>query len=114
MSTVKPALTPEEWRAPHQIFNGFIDLDDGVIDVRLDGFYETAEPEKARHALAALALYGQPYGFTRDDAVACFHAAALIAYPEERELTPGLARLSDRLVDLARRIEALLPPEEAE
>lgn len=52
--------------------------------------------------------------FTREDAAACFHAAALIAYPEDRELMPGLARLSDRLLDLARRIEALLPPEPAE
>ena len=58
--------------------------------------------------------FGYAGSFTHDDVAACFHAAALVGYPDNRELPPSLARLEQRLIDLARRIEALLPPEPAE
>jgi hypothetical protein len=54
-----------------------------------------------RHALAALALYAQSFGFRRED-------VGLL-----RDAATGKAYLADNieLSDLADRIEALLPPE---
>jgi hypothetical protein len=61
-------------------------------------------PPPARHALAAFALSGQPFGFTRED-VALVRAAAEGAKPApSREALNGLAE----------RLEALLPPGAAE
>ena len=59
-----------------------------------------------RHALAALALHGQPFGFTWDDV------------DDLREIAPGFHHRGDgqverALLDLADRIAALLPPREA-
>lgn len=56
-----------------------------------------------RHALAALALHGQPFGFTRED------VAALWFVIQEREGLVGAPQHTLR--SLAERIEALLPPE---
>lgn len=67
-----------------------------------------------RHALAALCLYGQPFGFTREDLqllreevepAACDRAV----YPEEHE---RVSKEFAHLRNLADRIAALLPPEE--
>lgn len=59
------------------------------------------EPPPARHALAALCLYGQPFGFTRADLEAL---ADVLRQP----LARGTAA---PLVGLSHRIAALLPPE---
>ncbi len=103
MSQGKPALTREEWQnryctkegvamaaAPGQPY-----LSAGDDAVHDDGF--DAGPE-ARHALAALSLYGQPFGFTREDVNLLRYAAGVCI--ADRELN-----------GLADRIEALLPPE---
>ena len=110
------ALTAEEWRKLCACRGGIT-----IIAARIQGMAlvsSTGEMDECicladedRHALAALALHGRSVGFTWDDVAACFHAAALVGYPDNRELPPSLARLEQRLIDLAHRIEALLPPE---
>lgn len=52
------------------------------------------------HGLAALALYGQPFGFTREDLRLLKHCEASVGWKHEEEVR-----------NLADRIEALLPPE---
>jgi hypothetical protein len=56
------------------------------------------------HALAALALHGQPFGFTRED-------VALLRDEAESEWNGDEMPTGRRLLALAARIEALLPPE---
>jgi len=87
--SVQPALTAKEWVAflPRDARRSAMGADDPA----------------ERHALAARALYGQPFGFTRED-VWVLRGAAL----KER---PYMTRYAE-LNDLADRIEALLPPEE--
>lgn len=83
MSDIKPALTAEQWSK------------------KLAG---NTEPLGAitEHGVAALCLYGQPFGFTREDV----HVLGLVV---------GAAKEADSeygqvLQSLADRIEALLPP----
>lgn len=97
MSEIKPALTPEQWERREASFFG--------INMRLEedgvGFgvadCETIFDDEERHALAALCLHEQPFGFTRDDV---------------DELWSAIANGWDGLKSLADRIEALLPPGE--
>lgn len=56
---------------------------------------------KERHALAALALHGQPYGFTRDDVRSLRAAAEMLGGVSERSL-----------LSVASRVAALLPPQD--
>ena len=120
--SIKPALTAEEWAKAtadyDSLYEPFTGLsvqayNDGSLGVW--GSYEGgAQPPAARHALAALALHGQPWGFTREDAA---HLRAL-ADAIDRAATAQelfiLLQASDPepLRDLADRIEALLPPRE--
>jgi hypothetical protein len=60
-----------------------------------------------RHALAALALHRQPFGFTVDD-LSILNVAADSAY------AAGANTEGDALRSLADRVEALLPPPEPE
>ena len=104
MPDVKPALTPEEWA------RGEND-DEHQIEIREEGPYIIGAgglgPENC-HALAALCLHEQLFGFTRDD------LAAL-----QRVLQSGLCWEIDanwgcgHLRSLTDRISALLPPEDA-
>lgn len=76
MSEIKPALSPEEWGA--------------VPDL----FVEVGCPE--RHAFAARALHGQPFGFTWEDV-------------DTLRESPPDESLLDAIAD---RVAALLPPRE--
>lgn len=103
---LKPALTPEEWVklegpigkegfAPFDIRGGLLYLP--------DSYMEWAPSNRERHALAALCLHEQPFGFTRNDvrllnALVCTDRAWMNARKE--------------ILDLIARIEALLPPEQ--
>lgn len=81
---MKPALTPEEWGRY------------GLSGAK-------TLPMENRWGLAAMALLGQPYGFTRAD-VKLLRAIRFV---------PGLGfdpEEVEALHDLADRIEALLPP----
>jgi hypothetical protein len=93
-----PALSAEEWAHPpdtrtirwacEEVFVG----DGATLDT------------VSRHGLAALALHGQPFGFTREDAVSV--GAGVLALRES-----GCDLLAAELQRVADRIVALLPPE---
>lgn len=97
--SVQPALTPEEWARKELRYENWGEAflaPDGDLGIR--GVNNTAifEPPM-QHALAALALHGQPFGFTRED------VRLLRTIAEVSDLIPRVASLADR-------IEALLPP----
>lgn len=50
---ITPALTPEEWKDPHECaaFDGSFDFDIGYVDVNT---MHADDPDRFRHALAAL------------------------------------------------------------
>lgn len=101
MTDIPNALTPEEWAHPsnaqqigwacNEVFVGEGDSLDTVN----------------RHGLAALCLYSQPYGFTRED-VAFLRRAVVM---EKWEAVVD-AEETQKLECLAARIAALLPPED--
>jgi hypothetical protein len=71
-----------------------------------DGSWSVTLGNETRHKLAALALHGQPFGFTREDVDDCREAGDAAtcgnALPDD---------LWGRMNNLAARIEAMLPPE---
>lgn len=81
---MKAALSPEEWATG-------TDMD-----------FDYALKHRHRHGIAARLLYGQPFGFTHRDVRLIRDAAARSDYPEQFKALH---------LDLADRIEALLPPE---
>lgn len=99
---IKPAMTPEEWAAHSDEgpVDGYIDWDAGVVDVNN---HYVQEPERFRHALAALALHGQPFGFTWADVDLLMRVSDSDDFWGDR-----------RYDDLADRIASLLPPREPE
>lgn len=109
--TTKPALTEEEWGKLGCGTKGArpqrVEFDDEGYLVVHDG-WETALPSSdVWHALAALCLHGQPYGFTWED-VDILRREAGFADDEHRN---GFHPETEaRLLSLADRIAALLPP----
>ena len=102
MSEIKPALTAEEWKNRHTE-RGYTFVSVGV-DVWL-GPPNDKDPlvmVQNRHAMAAICLHEQPFGFTRD----MLRALRELGHPSQT--TEGLD-LAYAAID---RIEALLPPEE--
>ena len=102
---MRPALTPEEWRKrdAHPYHAVLVDFGRcGCGQARIVNLYDPSVEPKQGHKLAALALDGQPFGFTREDLTTLREA---VAYD------PTVGWLSERLESLATRIEALLPPE---
>lgn len=112
-----PALTAEEWR------DEICDRPSGVVDswsrvgvshsVPGGLYVEELQPDycaavhvdpRARHALAALALYGQPFGFTHGD-LDVIQSGVLAL----REANCPLC--AEELEKVADRLRALLPPE---
>ena len=74
--------------------------DDDCVIVMSRAHDRVLVPPPARAALAAFALSGQPFGFTRADAAAVRRAAEAL----------GTEPAAAELRDLAARLEALLPP----
>lgn len=105
MSDIKPALTPEEWAKTPKV------LAKVEIDPPLQ-FIGTGKvedyPARTIHAMAALLLRGQPFGFTRED-VRLLREAIQTCESEWRmgDVEGDVAILRS----LAGRLEALLPPE---
>lgn len=93
---VKPALTPDEWAN---------ELSEAgtLLAARLEWAGDEAgiDDGLSRHALAALCLHGQTFGFTRADTEALESMMRYDATPDE------VARCRS----LASRLSALLPPE---
>jgi hypothetical protein len=99
--TIKPALTPEEWAKGEYRPKDRPTMclrDGGVRWPDWNGESLAGVGGESAHAMAALCLYGQPFGFTRSDV--------------EAIRRPHWPANWDRIDDLADRIEALLPPEE--
>lgn len=131
-----PALTPEEWQArDHRPRAAVIDawarqtadgqaVDDATRFVAKLGLTSGGDgvlvmsrahevvlvPPPARHALAALALADQPYGFTPADLAELRRVVAWVASLTEGAETRPLADAAAALRRVAARIEALLPP----
>jgi hypothetical protein len=91
---IPPALTPEEW---HEV--------EGESYLARVGHGLEFGIAKRPHALAALVLYEQPFGFTTDD-LETLTIATLAARYEGK----GNPYLEQTLNGLYRRIYALLPP----
>lgn len=86
---IQPALTPEEWVTPEEpvgsgqrliMFDGtLVRLRDGELAVNWDGAAYDQElvtlSPRARHAVAALCLDGQPFGFTHEEVIAVRESA---------------------------------------
>lgn len=123
---IKPALTPEQWaqapkvylREPRHVVRGpgrgglpshgmsdegfGVELaNDGSMWVWDDSNGASVDADR-RHGLAALALHGQVFGFTRDD-------VEDLRWIATEFVVPGTGA-SVRLQGMADRIEALLPP----
>jgi hypothetical protein len=120
---IHPALTPDQWEArdyrqaareldswAKQAGQGSADdsteyvaklglSENGSVIVMNRAHDRVLVPPPARAALAAFALADQPFGFTREDAVALGAAAEAVE-------DAGLAR---SLRSLATRVEAVLP-----
>ncbi len=104
MSEIKSALTAEEW-ANGRTEKGYTFNRVGV-DVWFGSPNET-DPlvmVQNRHAMAAICLHGQPFGFTREDVIA-------LRAMQDRINFEALDRGIPSVKDLADRIESLLPPE---
>lgn len=112
---VKPALTPEQWAKQGKNHDPFHIREDGALVIT--GVLVTPGQ---RNRLAALCLYGQPFGFSQEDVEALrLLASALLAEATgDWEFTVGgsaeLHGAQRRAQSLAERISALLPPSDSE
>jgi hypothetical protein len=96
----EPALTPDEWRIVRLWRAG--KMVGGKVRGAIDGLWS---PE-IRHAVAAQCLYGEPFGFTREDAAQVRYFAT---WASNRELVTD--ERQDHLHRIADKLAALLPPE---
>lgn len=108
---VKSALTPDEWAEDKVGWTGTLMMMGGYVWlVHPNG---TSTQIGIREKVAALCLYGQEFGFTREDVVSLQEALDLIY---EVDMERGLPREGVVLSDLhiiIDRLEALLPPEQS-
>ncbi len=117
MSQVKPALTAEEWDGGETAWptialqttsGGHVNVWNGEVGENDSQYVQVSEND--RHALAALCLHEQPFGFDRED-VEKLRRFRNDCYKYDPSIG-GVRR--DWLRSLADRIEVLLPPEEVE
>lgn len=108
---IPPALTAEEWELKEFSVGGrdvLFGFQSSLGLLRLGWNGDALRPVENSHPLAALALYGQPFGFTRED-------VDLIRHVEEVNDSDMYSLSVEKLAQyssLADRIEALLPPEQ--
>lgn len=108
---MKPALTPEEWADALDSVPYLTDMVEEAADDLAVAFESGFAKHGTRHALAALALHGQAWGFTHEDVANLkrigndYCAWASDSDERERDIAWGFS-----LLNLAARIEALLPP----
>ena len=91
---IEPALTTEEWK---WALKSDSYMSNGGFSTWLTANMPTAHGEYSAHEIAALALYGQLFGFTREE-------ANHLRYVAEQTDWKGLQSIVEK-------IEALLPPE---
>jgi len=112
---MKPALTAEEWAAAAKKMYVDGELEEVFVNDGLQVSNNRFEAMGVSHpdmiaATAALALHGQPFGFSWEDVERLYGAAnTMDGDPSEPRTNPILAGY---LCDLADRIAALLPPRE--
>lgn len=101
--TITPALTSAEW-ASEKARRGAreVERDGEVLRVNACGVRIASEVAQYNHALAALALHGQAFGFTPAD-VEALRAARDFCRARHMHGHPRLDSIADR-------IAALLPP----
>ena len=110
-STRRPALTPDEWDGGENA-DATVALTrtrGGRLCVTLDNGCSGLVTETDRHALAALALHGQPFGFTWADVDRVRRAIIMERYEAVPDSDERRA-----LDDIAARLADLLPPREQE
>ena len=124
-----PALTAEEWRTAEVRREGKGTYEVDVLALSPDGrslrLASEADgelvvvPESERHAVAALALHGQPFGFTHqdveDETDVADYCDAMARQNEDAGQTAAAATfraLGRRHRVRAAKIAALLPPKE--
>ena len=110
---MKPALTPSEWSH----WPGHRGLEDMALEAAGSLISHLDAPvARRRHALAALCLYQQPFGFTQEDVCKLRSLASVLPYgpvgdPHSGPLVHGAV---ETLKTVASRIAALLPPSDSE
>ena len=107
--SLPPALSAAEW-------NGVLHQKDGLAHLR----EEFGKLPFSAHAIAALLLYDQPFGFTRqdvqDEEEVSDYCAVMAKHHRETgdQVTAAkFAMLGTRHAERAEKIAALLPPEKA-
>ena len=104
-NTIQPALTEAEWDAKGvDRIDLWASVSDEILVTRTPGDRSTLAADADRHALAALALYGQPFGFDRSD---LWYLRQL-----QDEGIVRMGEMRDWLTGFATRVAALLPPSE--
>lgn len=109
---IRNALTAEEWTERRVRGNGFVlatGVDGGCVAFHgLSSTHREVLPylldEREAHALAALCLFSQPFGFTRDD-------VKLLQRVFDMSNDEWRTDDEEKGASLAARIAALLPPE---
>jgi hypothetical protein len=94
---IKPALNQAEWE---YVTRSDSFVSQGGIRLYLEENYRIRIDESPAK-IAALALYGQPFGFTREDVELLQYVAPFCDMKEDY----------DAVMALAAKVEALLPPE---
>lgn len=103
MSEIKPAMPREEWRA--QLARTPEDRRQHLIWAKDEA---DADGWLTIHGLAALALHGQPFGFSREDAA---FLRDLVSGYESGDWGFHFEEEIAKANSMADRVEALLPPE---
>ena len=115
---VKPAMTAERWahdemsaEVGENTLFAYVSRDGhrfapGVMALGWNGDQMNPLDTRARHALAALALHGQDFGFTWEDVDMLRDCSGWM------DLGEPWPKEASALRDLADRIAALLPPRE--
>lgn len=120
---IKPALTAEEWTAPHVVREGvefFWHIPGHELRIDDRGSNQTGPYIDAteRHTLAALCLYKQPFGFSREDVdlltLEIIRVQMVIQACGGPDKAPEAAPRWRKLLSLQARIAALLPPDTEE
>ena len=102
---IRPALSAEEWGHARV----YADEGRGADHFRAEaGPMTWIEP----HKVAALALYGQPFGFTWEDVDELLAQAERSDFADRTGDNSGYGMYGGHCRDLAARIAALLPPRE--
>jgi hypothetical protein len=103
-SEIEPAFSPDQWK---QITSRPL-TNRSLVRERFGD--DMPNFPKEWHEFAALALHGQPFGFTHEDLKLLDYAALVMVHSDD--YTEGDTDSASELRALSARIAALLPPAE--